>query len=87
LDLKLENLLIGADFRVKIADFDQSYKKGDMFLMGSGTSDYRSPELSNKADDFDPFAADIYSAGILLFFMALGRLPYREDEITEGIDL
>jgi len=77
LDLKIENLLMGSDFTLKIADFDRSFKNGDEDQLGKGTINFRAPEVINK-DCTDPFAADIYSAGICLFVMMNGHLPYHE---------
>jgi len=92
LDLKPENLLLGANFRLKIADFDLSHVKGDTKILSRGTKFYRGPELwkSNTArgDLKAPFAADIYSAGIILFIMKTGGIyPHSEDSAFEGLDL
>lgn len=86
MDLKPENLLISQDFQIKIADFDLSYMRGDDRVLGYGTADYRSPELLG-GECQDPFAADIYSAGCILFFMRTqGSLPkYESDREKEVI--
>jgi serine/threonine protein kinase len=86
LDIKLENLLIGEDFKLKISDFDLSYKQNDKSILGKGTRDYRAPELKVKGR-FDPFAADIYSAGIVLFILMTSHFPYIEDNIIAGYNL
>jgi serine/threonine protein kinase len=78
LDLKLENLLLGEDFNLKISDFDASYKNGDPRIVSLGTKNYRSPEIKSHTCD-DPQAADIYSAGIMLFIMMTGAFPYKEE--------
>mmetsp|Transcript_32551 Transcript_32551/g.29402 ORF Transcript_32551/g.29402 Transcript_32551/m.29402 type:complete len:121 (-) Transcript_32551:456-818(-) len=84
MDIKLENMLLGEDFQLKIIDFE--------FFMGlklkppcpgKGSVNYRAPELKN--DTIEDFAsADIYSAGIVLFAMRVGLLPYLEDESING---
>ncbi len=86
LDLKPENLLLGEDFRLKICDFDLSYKKGDKNILSNGTIHFRAPELKNHQCD-KPELADIYSAGIILFAMKVGHLPYLENEKVRGYDL
>jgi len=77
LDLKLDNLLLGADFQLKIADFDSSYKSGDAMIMAEGTKNYRAPELKGQCL-LDPAAADVYSMGIILFLLLMRCFPYTE---------
>jgi len=88
LDLKLENLLLGKNFQLKIADFDEAQTIKDKELIGYGTSCYRSPEmLMRKLDDI--FAADVYSAGIVLFLFRSREFPFIERTkggVTELLD-
>jgi len=86
MDLKLDNLLVGEDGNLKITDFDLAYLKEDLLVLGKGTSNYRAPELMQK-ECRKPFQADIYSAGILLFVIKFGFLPYRENLLVENYDL
>ena len=87
LDLKLENLLIGKNFTLKIADFDLAHLLRDNKVKTKGTKHYRAPELMNQNCE-DPQAADIYSAGIILFVMKCGGvLPHLEDQLYRGINL
>lgn len=86
LDLKLENILLGNDFKLKITDFDLAFKRGDDKLHGSGTENFRAPELKGKAVS-DPFACDIYAAAIILFVLRTGHLPYCENKTIRGYDL
>jgi len=46
--------------------------------MGRGTTNYRAPELIERMVE-DPYSADIYSAGVMLFTLRNGYLPYREN--------
>jgi serine/threonine protein kinase len=86
MDLKLENILIGEDYNLKIADFDLSYLSGDNKILSKGTKFYRSPELI-QGRCFDTTTADIYSAGIILFTLKTrGMLPHAEDSQVSGID-
>jgi Serine/threonine protein kinase len=87
LDIKLENLLLGNGFQLKIADFDMSYMKGDKEIRSSGTKYYRAPELK-AGTCIIPEAADIFSAAIVLFLMKSGgTLPQNENNIYQGMNL
>ena len=87
LDLKLENLLLGENFQLKIADFDLSYVEGDAEVRALGSKCHRAPELLSKTCS-NPKAADIYSAGVILFMLqSQGVLPHLEDQLYKGVDL
>jgi len=87
LDLKLENLMIGKDFQLKIIDFDMSYKEGDKKVISLGTRYYRAPEVANGAI-INPMAADIFSAGIILFVLKSGgKIPQTENLYVQGVNL
>lgn len=79
LDLKPENLLIGKNYKLKIADFDLSFVIGDDQIKSLGTKNYRAPELVRR-NTKNPQKADIYSAGIILFFLIAGSVPFNEDQ-------
>lgn len=87
LDLKLENLLVGKDYSLKIADFDLSFMVGDKKVLTRGTKFYRAPELrASKCKD--GVRADIYAAGIILFVLKSGGvIPHAEDNLYQGINL
>jgi len=93
LDLKPENLLLGSDFNLKIADFDLSHVNGDAKILSRGTRYYRGPEFFQSAGSSEPelkvpYAADIYSAGVILFILKTGGIyPHSEENTLEGIDL
>lgn len=86
LDLKLQNLLVGNDFKLKISDFDLAFKSGDKNYAGKGTCNFRAPELIEAKYEFMG-AADIYSAGIILFILRLGYMPYYENCDTASVNL
>lgn len=76
-DLKLDNLLVGTNYFLKITDFDHTFKQGDGYVQGRGTRGYRAPEIMESCWK-DPMKADIYSAGIILFALSSGKMPYSE---------
>lgn len=92
LDLKPENLLLAADMNLKIADFDLSHVLGDGKILSRGTKYYRGPEFfrssSNEPELKNPYASDIYAAGIILFILKSGGIyPHSENNTLEGVDL
>ena len=77
LDLKLENLMMGNDFIMKIIDFDQAQNTTDQKLTSGGTKGFRAPEVIN-GDCTDFCAADIYSAGVILYAFKAQEYPFGE---------
>ncbi len=86
MDLKLDNLLLDADYKLKIADFDTASMGTDSYTVGRGTKNYRAPELRNDVC-LDPFAADIYAAGVILFILLTGCFPFIENSTVKGYNL
>lgn len=87
LDIKLENLLIAENYTLKVTDFDLSYCEEDGYVRTRGTKNFRAPELLIKNCQ-NPKAADVYSAGIMLFLLKTkGNLPYLEEKPEKGLDM
>ena len=77
LDLKLENLMMSSDLKLKIIDFDQAQLLSDEIITSAGTKAYRAPEVKEgTCNNFT--AADVFSAGILLFTMMTKEFPFME---------
>ena len=104
-DLKPENILLGGASldEIKIADFGLAallsqvdHGDGGHFLNHTkcGSIMYAAPELllSNERVGYDPATADIWSLGLIVLELALGRYPYESatnyfqllSKITEG---
>jgi len=88
-DLKPENLLLGEKYELKIADFncaieDDEVEDIDVEYDKIGTKNFRAPEFEENAVTI-PKLGDLYSLGIILFILVLGKLPYVEDEEDEKL--
>lgn len=93
-DIKSDNVLIGAEGEIKIADFGyaaQLIKSGRVRQTVCGTPYWMAPELI-KGQDYDQ-KVDIWSLGVMMIECAEGDPPYFEDDpiralfriTTEGI--
>ncbi|PLW30643.1 hypothetical protein PCANC_24128 [Puccinia coronata f. sp. avenae] len=85
-DLKPQNVLLTADLRIKLSDFNRStilsveQSQGGLGLIdpqGTGTSVYAAPELVQPPPSPCSFPADIFALGITMYFLLTGREPYR----------
>mmetsp|Transcript_3929 Transcript_3929/g.3345 ORF Transcript_3929/g.3345 Transcript_3929/m.3345 type:complete len:171 (+) Transcript_3929:538-1050(+) len=86
MDIKLENVLLGENYELKLIDFDLSYSKKVDKIRGRGTVDYRAPELKEKKKDLTPSKCDVFSAGIFLFALqSRGILPFKEGSKTNRL--
>ncbi|HWQ45945.1 MAG TPA: serine/threonine-protein kinase, partial [Longilinea sp.] len=82
-DIKPSNVLLASDGLVYLADFGlakialntSSSLTADQMI---GTPQYISPEQALAKNDLD-FRTDIYSLGILIYEIAVGRVPYNAD--------
>ncbi|MDP3115426.1 MAG: bifunctional serine/threonine-protein kinase/formylglycine-generating enzyme family protein, partial [Candidatus Cloacimonadaceae bacterium] len=81
-DIKPSNIMIDASDNVKIMDFGIARLMTDKHLTRTGsklgTLFYMSPEQVKARKDID-HRTDIYSAGVVLYEMLTGKLPYTAD--------
>ena len=81
-DFKPENILLTNDNKIlKIIDFGlgNMYKKGQLLKTGCGSPCYIPPEMI-KEEEYDGAKSDIWSAGIILYLMLCGHLPFYEED-------
>lgn len=85
-DIKPSNIMVGDGDRVKVMDFGIARIMGSGHLTGTGlkvgTLYYMSPEQIITPRDVD-LRSDIYSAGIVMYEMLCGRLPFALDDTSE----
>ncbi|XP_062066758.1 MAP/microtubule affinity-regulating kinase 3-like [Lepus europaeus] len=83
-DLKLGNLLLDAHLNLKLADFGLSLRleQGALVRGFWGTPEYCAPELF-LGEAYDPFKADVWSLGVVLFAMLAAKLPFRGKDTEE----
>ena len=82
-DIKPSNVLLAEDGRIYLADFGlariahagESTLSGDMML---GTPQYISPEQAMGVSELDN-GTDIYSFGVMLYELIVGRVPFSAD--------
>ena len=84
-DIKLDNILIDLDNKIKICDFGVSKKiinNNDLMFEQCGTPTYIAPEiLKNKG--YEGFGVDIWSSGVVLYAMLSGTVPFKGNDIKE----
>ena len=83
-DIRPENVMVGAEGRIKLIDFGGAVKTGARRLTLTrlsqliGTSEYVSPEeLKGKRGDA---RSDIYGLGVMLYEMLTGKMPFQDSE-------
>lgn len=83
-DIKLDNILLSEEGQVKICDFGVSkiVRPGEKMTEQCGTPAYIAPEiLMDKG--YKGFMADIWSAGVVLYAMLYGTVPFKANNMRE----
>jgi MAP/microtubule affinity-regulating kinase len=78
-DIKLENVLISKDFKIKIIDFGfstQLPKDNPLLYDFCGTPHYIAPEVIQREGYYGK-PADIWALGVLIYRLVVGTFPYK----------
>ena len=88
-DIKPENFLLdtsGKAISLKLIDFGISNNyKDDLLNTSCGTSAFAAPEIY-KGGKYDGLYCDVWSAGIVLYTMIFGYLPFGEENEQKNIN-
>jgi serine/threonine protein kinase len=74
-DIKLENLLFGDDYTLKICDFGSATDK-ETSSDKVGSLGYMCPEM-HEGREYNCQQADLFSLAIVLFMLITGRPPFK----------
>lgn len=78
-DLKIDNILVNRDLKVKLIDFGfsrQLPRENYMLYDFCGTPHYIAPEVIHREGYFGK-PADIWSLGIVIYKMTVGTFPFK----------
>jgi serine/threonine protein kinase len=83
-DIKLDNILLDGKGQVKIADFGVSklVKPNEIMREQCGTPAYIAPEII-KDQGYTGFKADLWSAGVVLYAMLYGTVPFKANNMPD----
>eukprot|EP00826_Nyctotherus_ovalis_P034798 TRINITY_DN2927_c0_g2_i10.p1 TRINITY_DN2927_c0_g2~~TRINITY_DN2927_c0_g2_i10.p1 ORF type:complete len:435 (-),score=115.76 TRINITY_DN2927_c0_g2_i10:656-1891(-) len=83
-DIKLGNLFLGKDMEVKIGDFGLAARiaEGEKRKTICGTPNYIAPEVLDSKVGHS-YEADIWSIGILLYALLVGKPPFKAESSKE----
>jgi len=84
-DIKLENLLLDSFGCLKIADFGVAVvvkPPGRRLHEHCGTPSYIAPEIMMEMG-YDGQPVDVWSAGVVLYAMLCGRVPFKGENLSE----
>ena len=80
-DLKCENLLLDSQLRLKISDFGFARQHESKQLETyCGSFAYAAPEVI-LGEPYNGEYADVWSMGVILYAMIVGRLPFRDTDV------
>ena len=86
LDLKLENIMIDKDGKIKLIDFGFASRlqgvNGKLRTYG-GTKNYMAPEIYRKVPYLGMYA-DVFAIGVVLFAMVARKFPFGVASNTDG---
>ena len=84
-DIKLDNILLDQSGRIKICDFGVSKQvksEKERMTEQCGTPAYIAPEIISE-QGYKGFKSDMWSAGVCLYVMLVGTVPFRAGSMKE----
>ena len=89
-DVKPENILLessGKSLTCKLIDFgiSRTYTLDKLITTPCGTASYAPPEM-HRGEEYYGLLSDVWSAGVLLYAMVFGYLPFCEEDEDTNID-
>ena len=89
-DVKPENILLetlGDSRTCKLIDFgiSRTYTLDKLITTPCGTASYAPPEM-HRGEEYYGLLSDVWSAGVLLYAMVFGYLPFCEEDEDANID-
>lgn len=83
-DIKAENILLNsAKYEIKICDLGFSSETDEMLKGKFGTKQYTAPEII-MGKEYDGKKVDIFSLGVLLFYLRTAKFLFEKAIISEG---
>ncbi|KAL0251864.1 hypothetical protein GEMRC1_001076 [Eukaryota sp. GEM-RC1] len=83
-DVKPSNLLLTADDHIKLSDFGVSIdmaSNNQSAAALTGSSAFLAPELVSGYVARASKSSDIWAAGVTLFYLIFGRLPFYDEQV------
>ena len=82
-DLKPDNIIVGPKSKIKLVDFGLSTDNAsNLRLTYCGSLAFAAPECIQREPYLAPLA-DIWSAGVILYMMAVGQLPWPTSNLVQ----
>ena len=84
-DLKLENIMLDKFGNIRLIDFGlgNSFRDDECLETACGSPSYAPPEML-RGHSYNTLA-DVWSAGVLLFALCVGRLPFEDKNINKMV--
>jgi len=85
-DLKLGNVFIAGDMTLRVGDFGLATKllsREERKRTVCGTPNYIAPEVLEAGSDGHSLEVDVWSLGVILFTMLVGRPPFETKDVKQ----